>query len=226
MQIAEDFKVELAAFEIRFETSVLLWDRSGAIWQPLLDDFPTFVSSSAQPNQQAFETPNAQITLESGLMKILVRGERPVEELTKLARLFVNVATRRLELRTYTRVGFRLISIKDFPTSSEALLYAQLPEDVGDVLGGGAKRVGFLKSDTYETDTFGMTCSTRMEERKLAITIPWEISPHVTIRTPKGHTLVVDADFYTKGHVEHDMLDVEVWVNQASRAISRQWRRY
>src|SRR5579863_4355457 len=51
----DDLKLHLIAFEVRFDPSYLMWDRSGAIWNEVVKFLPELKTKQAEPNRTVFE---------------------------------------------------------------------------------------------------------------------------------------------------------------------------
>jgi hypothetical protein len=225
MQIVDDIPLELIVFELRYDHAFLMWDNVGAIWSSMVALNPSLRVSGIQPNQQIFESATLQMTLELTQIKVEARGSEALEELSKNAAKFVDLAASKLKLSSFSRAGLRMIRTKEFGSSSEALEFAgHGAHDDTCALSPFASKVAFGESSRFETERFGLQFALKVEEREFTFNVPWQASPYLPVPPSKKKWVVVaDADYYTVGIIERESLDVETWVRQAWKTIRRQW---
>src|ERR1035441_8341898 len=90
MDYLDKLSPESVIFELRYDNSYLLWDNTGSIWSRMVLANPRLVFSNVHPNQQVFETPNLQLSLELGQLKIVGRGDDAFQEVASSAARFLD----------------------------------------------------------------------------------------------------------------------------------------
>lgn len=190
----------------------------------MVSKYPDLTHVTAAPNQQVFDMDTVQLTLETGLLKVVGRGQDALEQVTTIAGSFYSVVVQHLNLSSFTRAGFRLITSKAFANSEEAMAFAH---DVGlvslDAPKALGKKVGFSTIHRFETETSGLWANARVEEKTLNIGIPWDGRSLLQPVKSKKMVLFVDTDYYTVGLIDRETLDVATWLGQANRVIRRYW---
>lgn len=222
-----DWAVESVAFEMRFNDSYLIWDVSGELWAQLIERYPDLGHTTVAPQQQIFEAKNLQVTVETGLLRVVSRGEGAKDLTRRIGVDIFQLASRLLQLKTFTRAGYRitrgvLISDIDELHSSYSRFAPKNPNPFGE----HAKLREFFVGNRYEVDTSGVYASIKLEKRTINVRIPWELGNHFDAMRKETHHLVSDADFYTIGSFERSSFDPEEWMSQAHRGIRRLWDKY
>jgi hypothetical protein len=195
------------------------------MWAAMLAVNPALKVNIAQPSQQVFETESIQITMELALLRVNGRGPQGIEDVAENASALLRIASERLRLDTFKRAGFRLIKSKTFESSSKALEFIQVKDDLEqNTFGVEGSKTMFVKSERFESTKAGIQATLRAEEREWNFTAPWESRPHLpSSLSRKEWVVIADADYYTIGAVDRESFDVKTWIMQAQKAIKRQW---
>jgi len=227
MNLIENLELEVCVVELRFDPQYRLWDFVGWIWSSMIALNPSLKGAAIQPTQQSFESESLQLTLDTTVIRVSGRGPQAVEEVVKNAGWMVKIVCDRVKLESFSRVGFRQIRTKSFPTPAQAIRFANRPEEQEFApIGIEASRVGFVDSSRFETEDAGLHVALKVEPREISFTLPWESRPfHRLDAAQKEWVLIADSDYYTIGIVEREALDVETWVRQACKAISGYWEK-
>ncbi len=147
-----------------------------------------------------------------------------LKEFTQVLDRFSTTITRFLELEEYTRIGFRLIYLKEFPgklAASNALLSTgrlSLPRGPSFGVTGNTLFPAF--SCRWEDSAKGVFVQMRTEERTYEFEVPfaWE-----GVKSDgKGRCFfVLDLDHYTTAAVGIEQVRLSDWVHQAIHAARR-----
>ena len=225
MKIIEELPLELCVFELRYNPMYILWDNMGSIWDSMIAANPALKLSVVQPNQQIFETESLQITLDISVLRVSGRGPNAIAEVANNANILFKIACDKVKLDSFTRAGFRFIKSKTFPSPAHALKFANIAgTEETAALGKEGKKIGFVTSTRFESDSAGLLAGLRVEEREWNFMLPWESRPLFSEKlSGKSWALVSDVDYYTIGVIAKESLDVEMWVNQAIKAIQLYW---
>jgi hypothetical protein len=224
MSAITDLEVETVSFELRYNTSYLLWDASGAIWSRMVAKYTDLTSIGAAPNQQVFDMETIQLTLEAGLCKVVGRGQDAIDHVIKVAHDFYPIVAQHLSLSSFTRAGFRVINSRAFPNSEEAMAFAHETGQVSlNTPKGLGKKAGFIYAERFETETSGLFVNLKVEEKTLNITVPFDGRSLLGSVKSKKTVFVADADYYTIGIIDRESLEVETWIRQATKVIRRYW---
>src|SRR5258706_10138270 len=115
-----DFKLETSSFEYRYGQSFLLWDKAGSIWTEAVQRWPKLKLVRGEPGVTTFTLDNLY-ELAVSIDKVHVISHFPsIENFVELCEAFTTMTHRQLELRQFTRLGFRLIYFRQFPTKETA----------------------------------------------------------------------------------------------------------
>jgi transposase len=100
------FRLHSAAFEARYDSAFLHWDRAGSIWDRMLLSFPDLRNVQAQPGITAFRLGSAyELVIE--LDKATVKAHKPtgpLNGLCELADALLKAACAELRLSEFSRV--------------------------------------------------------------------------------------------------------------------------
>jgi hypothetical protein len=220
----DDLELESVAFELRFNNAYRLWDTSGLIWSEIASKHPELSVTNVQPNQQLFDTPNLQMSLELGLFRVISRGSDALDRVATISTDLYLALERHLGLTSFSRAGFRVVRSRSFETATEAISYCEGDRsDSQRPIKGLGPRVGFSSGNRYEGESSGLFATLKVEERNITINIPWEAIPYLAPVKKKLTFVVADVDYYTIGTIDRETLDVATWQNQANKAIRRYW---
>ncbi|HTV07747.1 MAG TPA: hypothetical protein VMD97_01725 [Candidatus Aquilonibacter sp.] len=224
MSLVDELEIETAVLELRYADAFRIWDVAGALWTEMTVAFPGLALSEVQPNQQVFEAETIQMSVQVGTCRLASRGPSAVREVISSANSFCKTVVRHLNVQTFTRAGFRIISAKKFGSASEAMTFARPSAGAySSRFLDGSKETGFVHGTRVETETSGIFAVLKVEDRKISVAIPWNAAAYVRAFKEEKPTVVSDTDFYTIGLVEYESFDAGEWTKQAHRAIRRYW---
>jgi hypothetical protein len=224
MNSIDDLPLDHCAFELRYNPAYHLWDHVGSIWSAMVAAHPGLKATATQPNQQTFETDTLKLSLEISALRVLGRGEHAVDEVAKKGRLLTQLACEGGKIDSFKRAGFRMIRIKSFESSAEALQFAGISNEGLANLGKKSQKVGCGHSTRYEGENSGLQVTLRIEERELNFQAPWESLPFLPPKLERKEPILIsDCDYYTIGIVEQESFDPETWVRQALKTIDTHW---
>jgi hypothetical protein len=119
----DDLALFHAAFEVRFEEALLIWDRSGVVWNETRQALPSLKRRHVEPNKVVFasEKPEIELALELERLGVIAHNpDKNLQELSGIVSKFTDIAVAHLGVRQYSRVGLRLMFKKEFATPHEA----------------------------------------------------------------------------------------------------------
>lgn len=229
--LLEDFKLEKAAFEVKYENALLLWDRSGALWTAVGTVLDAVKMVQAQPNLTVFIAGKNK-ELFCGLDSTRVIEHRPslrLAEFSKCVDDLFPLVFRTLEIRSLTRVGFRLIFFRKCADISEAstlvlgLGYLVAPRK--HTFGAEAAPLFPEFSFRFKSTARSTTFRVRADERRLELTMPREIDVAafgtIERNTITQEGIVLDVDHSANGTVLVDQLRPSEFVNTALHVLRR-----
>ena len=220
MKSIDEMPVDHCVLELRFNPTYLLWDRVGSIWSAMIAANPSLKAAAIQANQQVFETESLQLTLEISVLRVRAREPNAVDEVVKNANSLIRIVCEKTKLDAFTRAGFRIIRIKAFETSAQALRFAQISNEKSSAISSDNQTVGYAKSFRHESENSGIQSAVRVEERDVSFNVPWDSRPFLPSKlAQKEFVVVFDSDYYTIGIVDRDGFDTDTWVRQALKAI-------
>jgi hypothetical protein len=221
-----DCKIETVTIELRYDQSLLVWDKVGEIWAEVQTQFPELVLQTGTPTQQAFESFDISATIEMAAFRASCRGVNAEEKVAQVTQKMLQVCADRLKLAVFTRVGLREIRSRKFANMDEAnsaVSSLVSPAFAGSLV-GDSRLSTFTCALKQESKTNGLSASIRTEERETKVTIPWAFRERITADLSKECLVVVDCDYYTIGTTLRETLNMEEWAKQASRTIKRYWK--
>jgi hypothetical protein len=219
--------LETAALEMRYQRAFSMWDHAGAAAEELRSKWPEIKLHDANPAKLLFSLPETyEMTVE--LEKAFIVAYHPPSKLDSFcadAKEFFNTVHRHLNVSEYSRVGLRLVYIKDFDalkSATEAALSlgtVKLPE--GKFFGQEGTPKSVDLQYRWENKSNGMTVRLRTEG------VIFELSPGLALRKEvqpfkrEKHRFVYDTDYYTVAAVTPSQLRIPDWVNNALHLIHR-----
>ena len=150
----DEFPTESVTVELRYPQAPLLWDETGRIWNYLRNRFPELKIANGVPNQQVFESLNLRTVTELEAMRVQCRGPKPEIRAAEVAQEMFEVCSKRLQLTLVTRLGFRVIKVRKFPTISEAVSHARfiVPPQISEAVDESAKVTALQVGFKHESD--------------------------------------------------------------------------
>jgi uncharacterized protein (TIGR04255 family) len=222
-----DFRLSQAVLEARYLNGFLHWDRAGAIWMEMTTKhYPALKMVKAEPGQSMFRLED-RYELGVQVDKLSVHAHNPhstLKEFSEIADQFGSTVLRFLELEEYTRIGFRVIYLKEFDdpaSAADALLSTgrlSLPSAQSFGVNGAPVSPAF--SCRWDGQAKGFTVQLRTEERKYAFDRPfaWEGEK---FEGKERHLFVLDIDYYTTATIGTAQVRLSDWVQQAIHLVRR-----
>ncbi|MCP4051297.1 MAG: hypothetical protein GY730_11405, partial [bacterium] len=116
------FKIRQAILEFRYSTAYLLWDRAGLIWNKISSELHNLKMIKAEPATTTFISDN-RYELSVKLDKSHFTDMKPcsgLKDFFKYSESFFSLVTNTLGISEFTRLGFRLVYVKNFPDKVSA----------------------------------------------------------------------------------------------------------
>lgn len=224
----EQFSVEERVLELRYEPSYKLWDTSGQIWERVQELGWGLAVRETEPNSTQFIA-DERLLLTVQLEKLAITDLQP-DTSAKLfaaqADEFCSLVTEVLEIKSFTRAGYRCRLYKEFESPKAASEYM-----------GSAQAVALPKGPFFDVDSFPSTINTvygytagesgvtvRLSAGKQEIGFH---PPHNSLwsgevsRTKSRHIGVIDIDQFKTGIIDSGMLGFGDWVLARDRRIRR-----
>jgi hypothetical protein len=219
-----DFKTTYAVCELRYENAYLIFDRTGQVCREAQASYTHCNVTSAAPNMTIFQADEGAFVLE--LSQCRFSTNRPDASLEKFAahcKMFFDSVTIHLDVRVFTRVGFRILFRKDFKDLDEAKasldslkLVNLLPEERF----GAAPEPHeiFLR---WEGAQVGATLRLKAESGKIDVVLPPELEADKPDIHKSFNGLVLDVDYYTVAPVERSQFDAAAWILRSVRTVRK-----
>lgn len=225
----DSFRLQTAAFEARYEAGWRLWDRSGELWAKVRTKYPELKLITAQPNVTTFRI-GSQCELSVEIDKTATRSHNPgrsLGEFQGVAQNLLDVAANALGISEFTRLGIRLIFLREYPSleeASAALLSLKVLR-IPDAPNFGVKG-GLPLSPEYgirwENEDFGATLRMKAENLLFKQDLPfgWE-GPTLMEMDKELAGFYLDVDYFTKSIVNVNQLKADEWIGTAYHNIRR-----
>jgi hypothetical protein len=226
-----DLTFEKSAFEIRYAQNELHWDRAGLIWHTMKRKYPDLRMKHAQPNNTAF-TLNKSIDLNLTTENASVIAQYPpatFETFLEIAQFFNSVLCETLEILSFTRIGFRPIYTKSFPSVKDAakalLSTAMVVSDIGTPF--GIKDATFTPEIIlrWKAENGGGMVRGLIEERGVELDITPGFEEIKPFKVEKAF-LVIDFDYYNAGAISVGQIRVSDWIKNAHQVIRKDAGRF
>jgi hypothetical protein len=223
------FQLELATLEVRYPSTFVLWDKSGALWSSIQGKWPELKLTSADPMKTAFQIGDNALKAETETASITrINPERSLGEFSAMATTFFTLTMQHLKILLYKRVGFRLIYFKEFENKKEASM-AFFALRLMNVPEGKRFEIDELPTDPqyvlrWESDKKGALLQCRVETRKTDFDPPPALQSLIKPVHQARSGIVFDVDYYTVAPVEPGQIDMSQWVKHALHVISRDSR--
>jgi uncharacterized protein (TIGR04255 family) len=228
------FRLQQGVFEARYEHGWLLWDKAGSIWTAMVSSYPTLRLINAQPAVTTFRLGSKyefSVEVDKTTTKVHNPGNN-LDEFRNMARDLLEISSQNLSVRTFTRLGLRIIFVKDYSTADEAsttmlhLNLMQIPQ--GPRFGVKDGRIRFPDySIRWENEDLGVLMRIKVEPRPYRIELPFAWEGPGADQAPQDDVfgLILDVDYYTKSFVDFDQLNVDEWIHSRYRSIRRELER-
>lgn len=225
----EDFALESAAFEVRYENALMLWDRAGTTWTEVEQALPGLKLIGAEPAKTAFQLDRRfqmTVALEMANVIAVKPSKQDLEEqLPKIADEVIDSMVRNLRIRAFTRVGFRLTFHREYKSqalATTAVLGVGLLNVPSDET--GIKAAALIRPRaTFRWDNESEGCMVQVyaEKRKVEVQPAFGV-PDYEPYVKETEIAVVDLDGYVTGIIPAHALKPSEWISQTSRRLRRQ----
>jgi hypothetical protein len=227
----DDFRLERAILEVKYENALLLWDRSGSLWTEVGAALNGVKVIQAQPNATIFAAGENK-ELFCGLDAARVIEHRPSRRLAEFSKCVDDVFPllfKNLGIKSLSRVGFRLIFFRQCSDIVEA---SSLVLGLGRLTVPKEKLFGAEGPPLFPEFAFrfkgaarSTTFRARADERRLEINMPPEIDVAafgtLERRAVTLEGIVLDIDHFAHGAVLVDQLKPSEFVGTAMHLVRR-----
>ncbi len=222
-----DLTPNRAALEIRYPSTYTLWDRAGQIWAAVENEWGELNNVEVAPNQQVFYA-NDQFELKITLDRANLIEHRPkssLDDFAEKAEKFTNIITTALELREFSRVGFRVFLSKEFSDSeaaSAALLSVGLINSPQGKLFGIHDRPGKPSlSLRWEGEVYGAVVNLKAQTTKTELSIAPVAAHEIEKVSIDHHDVEYNIDYYTTTPIPTEKIRMRDWIKQAFHIARR-----
>jgi len=220
------FTLRRAVFEIRYNEAYILWDRTGQLWEAAINKWPNLKIVDANPAKQLFKL-NDTYELNVELSKAHFSDTKPSSSLKnfiEFSESFLNLVTQTLNISEFTRLGFRLIYINDFPdkiSAANSMLdtkMIKIPE--GKHFNITGKVLLPVYSLRWEGESKGVKVVFRAQDKKIGFEAPLGFNEVPSMHLEK-YELVYDIDYYTLAPIVKGQLKISEWLSEAYHLVKR-----
>lgn len=219
-----DFKMRQIVFEIRYEPAYVLWDRAGAIAKEIKRLFPSVELDEGKPNKQVFS--DDLVTIGTGVDSAYIAVKQPknalefAEHIASITDVWITF----LELRKLTRVGTRVMYVKEFETSEQCgnalveLGLVRFPAPPFFNHKGSPKQCDlrlYWEEDGFQTQ---LILKPERHELKVAAGLP---DRSVERRLESYDVVLLDIDRATRGTVDLSKFYVVEWLKGINHLVFR-----
>lgn len=231
----DQFSLFSATFEARSLPKFLQWDRAGLLTTGIFETQPGWDLIVATPDNITLKLEDrytlAMALKTSGVAEehtsFAVTDEKPKASLSGFIECVgrcLDVACDILEITEFTRIGLRLMFMKEYPDmskASDAIFRTGLMKfpstNLFGIDGKPASPTYILK---WESEKNGTMIHLAAETRKIQFTPPAEMVGVDAFKREYSR-LLYDFDYYTKATVSRGQLQVADWINSALHLARR-----
>jgi hypothetical protein len=118
----DDFVLDQAVLEIRYDAAYLIWDRSGRVWHEIGLSDEDLRPIDTQPSNTTFAVGQRyQFAMNVDVSRAFAYfPERTLESFAKKCDFFFKIVLDALEINILNRVGLRLIYTREYPRIEDA----------------------------------------------------------------------------------------------------------
>ena len=201
---------------------MILWDRAGRIHEQLAVLWPNTTITEATANQQGLQSDQVQIVTGLGKSHTVLKNPVSITKANEQLAETLKIWNAELELRTYTRVGTRVIYRKIYPTEIEAneavvgsglVRFPELPIFNHKQASTSCNATLFWKDDSITTQVI-----LKSEHKNLAI----RDSDFPDLEKPHDlYYVTLDVDRGTRAPVDMEQFRLEDWLKGVQHVIAR-----
>lgn len=231
-----DFRLETAAFEVRYDFALLHWDRAGALWTQARAEWPTLKPVVGEPNKTVFRLGDEyqfMVMPEQANISgaFLNAGAAPSDDvMTNFARTataFTAMVLTHLGVVEFTRVGFRMTYVREHKdidaATAEILSLCNVKLSGSSFFGidaGAPKKPRWMLR--WEGKNAGISVRAEADQRSFSLDLPFGAPPMPQVpKVQERYVAFVDTDYYTLGTVPVGALNVAEWIERIHRLIRR-----
>ena len=227
----DQFSLWQATFEARTALNFLQWDRSGLIASELVRKRPNIEMAGAAPDKVVFK--DGKLTFAVALKpseehtSITVTEEVPhlsLNTLIEAGEQLINITSKCLEIDEFTRIGLRLMFVKeykDLSEATEALLKTNLlqcPPGPHFGVDGKPSRPSYMLR--WEDGKKGVMVHLTVEQRRVEFNPPADWVGMIGFKR-EINRILFDCDSYTIAKVNLSQLTIADWITNAARLNRR-----
>lgn len=205
-----------------------LWDRSADLWMRVLQQWPELKNTEASPAKTVFTLDN-RYTISSELERAAITDfipTRKADSFAQMADTIIGLHCRVLEVSRLTRLGFRVLYWKEYPTTEDAaeaihsLRLVNLPRGPHFGIEKNPKEYNYALR--FDGETVGVHFRLLNVEMKAELEIPPEVQ-WSGLENAKAIKIAIqcDIDYYTTQPAEVDQLGIKDWILNAHHIIKR-----
>jgi hypothetical protein len=146
-----------------------------------------------------------------------------LEKFASNCKRFFDSVTVLLDIRVFTRIGFRLFFRKDFKELDEAkaALHSLRLVNLKTEERFGAASEPHEVSLRWEGSQVGAMLHLTAQTGKIDLAVPAELEAEKTEIHKSLHGLIIDVDYYTVAPVERSQFDASAWILRSARTIKK-----
>jgi hypothetical protein len=227
----ESFILRQATFEARYSNAYIAWDRAGRIWSQVSSKWPKTKMSKAEPMVTNFlvdDRYDFELKLDMAHVTDLTPSSS-LKEFTSNADEFINIVADSIDLREFTRLGFRLIYSRKFTDKYEAanslISTKMISVPTGKHFNYEGKVVMPNFSMRWEGESAGVRAMLTAQDKKIDLDVAPGEEEIRAVHVERSE-VVFDIDYYTLKTTTRGQLNAKEWISQAYHLIKRDSRAF
>jgi hypothetical protein len=221
-----ELKIDQLTIEYRYPNAYYLWDNAGHIWSEVAAVFGPLTTQNIAPNNVTQHAMN-RFSLHVGLDKSFLIDHQPArsfDESCELHVLFFEAVTSLLKIRDISRIGTRILYVKEYETLAKAadvmkeFRLASVPTE--KLFGVSAEQVRPVYHLEVSDENLGYNFKLLSRSETTKFEPPPEVS-RLEAKEVVTNGVLLDIDLYTKKMVRVDSLDLQEHLSKWRRGIHR-----
>ncbi len=220
------FKLIRATMEIRFDDAYILWDRAGKVWSKMSLSLPNLKMNVVEPNAiSSIADDRYELSVKLGAAHLTdLKPSSSLKEFMANSELFLGIVANSLEIRDFTRLGFRLTYSRKFQSKREAA-DALISTKMLNVPSGKHFNIeGKVFMPEYalrwEGESTGVRVKLTAQDKKIDLNVGPGVEEISSVHIETSEVLY-DIDYYTLKTTKRGQLKFEEWISQAYRLVKR-----
>jgi len=221
-----DLKLKHATMEIRYNDAFLIWDNAGLIWSRISSKFNDLKMIKAEPMVTSFKVDDhfeLAVKLDRAHL-IDLKPNSNLKEFIETSEVFINLVAKSLEITEFTRVGFRLIYIKQFPdriaAANSVLSTKIMTVPDGKHFNIEGKTLLPKYSIIWEGESTAVRVTLGSQDKTISLDVHPDIEEISSMEMLK-YEVIYDLDYYTLHPISKGQLNLKEWLTQAYHLIKR-----